>query len=93
MTGIHGPLGPWTDRSESVRDQNFVGSGPVPSFEIFLGSGPVRSQVSNFFLVLVGPGWSGSLGPEPTGFGPWIPGRWTIGAPEIENEPLCPEKF
>ena len=34
--GIHGPPDPGTDRSESVQDfQNFVGPGPVPSFEIF----------------------------------------------------------
>jgi len=28
-------------------------SGSVPDFEIFLGSDPVRSQISKFFLVLV----------------------------------------
>ena len=28
-------------------------SDPVPGFEIFLGSGPIRSQVSKIFLVLV----------------------------------------
>ena len=42
VPGIHGPPGPGTDGSESVRDfPNFVGPGPVPGFEIFLGPGPV----------------------------------------------------
>ena len=40
--GIHGPPGPVTNRSDSVRDfQNFVGPGPVRDLEIFLGPGPV----------------------------------------------------
>ena len=43
---IHGPSGPGTDRSESVRD-----------FQNFVGSGPVRYHIWKFFLVLV---WSGS---------------------------------
>ena len=59
--------------------------GPVPGFEIFLGSAPVQSQVSKFFLVLVLKifrSWSGRktrtepLGPRPTGFGPWIPDQF-----------------
>ena len=38
-SGIHGPPGPGTDESESVRDfQNFVGPGPVRSQN--LNSGP-----------------------------------------------------
>ena len=42
LTGIHGPEGPGTDRSESVRDfQNFVGPGLVWDLEIFIGRGPV----------------------------------------------------
>ena len=46
--GINGPP------EKSVRDfQNFVGPGPVTGFEIFLASGPVRSQITKFFLVLV----------------------------------------
>ena len=72
--GIHGPPGPGTYRSESVRDfQNFVGPGPVPGFEIFLGSGPSWSGISKIASVMVraGPGflkfsrsWSGPvLGP------------------------------
>ena len=45
--GILWPLGPGTDRSESVRD-----------FQIFVGPGPVRSLVLKFLSVLVraGPG-------------------------------------
>ena len=70
ISGIHGPRGPGTDRSESVRD-----------FQNFGGPGPVWSRVLKFFSVLVpfGPkfrnfswSWSGSvpsfgifLGPGP----------------------------
>ena len=48
--GINGPpvrIGP--------RFSNFCWSwsGPVPGFENVLGSGPFRSQVSKFFLVLI----------------------------------------
>ena len=45
-TGIHGPPGPGTDRSESVPDfQNFSGPGPV------LGTGPNRSVQDQPVLV------------------------------------------
>jgi len=68
-SGIHGPPGLGTDRSESVGD-----------FQNFVDPGPVRSQVLKFSR-----SWSGSvpdceffLGPDHdrtrTGFVPWIPG-------------------
>ena len=42
-SGIHGPPGPGTDPSESIRDfQNFVGPDPSRLLEFFLGPGPVR---------------------------------------------------
>ena len=44
-SGMHGPPGPGTDRSESIRDfQNFGGPGAVRDLEIFLGPGALRSQ-------------------------------------------------
>ena len=68
---------------ESVRELGIL-LGPVRSFEIFLGPGPVRSQASKFFSVLVRAD-PGSLnffrssygpvlgtGPGPIGYGPWI---------------------
>ena len=57
--GIHGPPGPGTDRSDLVRD-----------FLNFIGPGPVRTEIFEFFLVLVRSGprfsnfswsWSGSV--------------------------------
>ena len=65
--GIHGPPGPGTDRSDTVRD-----------FQNFVCPHSVRSEISQIFSVLVRAG-SGfrirtkPLGPGPTGFGPWIP--------------------
>ena len=44
-SGINGPPDPGTDRSESVRN-----------FQKFVGPGPVRSRVLQFFSVLVRPG-------------------------------------
>ena len=65
--------------------QNFAGPDLVRGLEIFLGSGPVMSEIRNVLLVLVRVGprfpkfsrsWSGpgSSGPDPgsIGFGPWI---------------------
>ena len=57
----------------------FLGSGPVPGSESFLGSGPSWSGISKNVSVLVRTGprfpkfFRSQSGPEPTGFGRWIP--------------------
>ena len=50
-TGIYGPSGWGTDRSDLFGDfQNFVGPGPVRHFRIFLSPSPVPSGSSNVMV-------------------------------------------